>query len=343
MPTYFQTMSPASSASPPPPAPQPSALPPSNNPASEPSAAPQSTASSSSKHGVVKPQRKPLLRFEIRDLSLTGARSFLRLLHASTALEGAVDTVLTLLYSGLPAHCIPPTRSITLVLRSMDGVAYTTGLDIDEDHKEVHLSMTYVSHVPDTRLKEEILGVVVHEMVHCWQHNARGSAPGGLIEGIADWVRLKAGYAPPHWRRHADCDWDAGYERTGYFLEWLEEKHGSDIVPKINESLRDCKYEEDAFWHKCCGKSISKLWDEYKAHLAPHNGKDKQQETHEESEQHNKGKQAESAPDSESRDSTHDNSEHTAEDRGTPVDTRSPRIKARRGGNMHIPVRPPFS
>lgn len=45
---------------------------------------------------------------------------------------------------------------------------------------------------------------MVHEMVHCWQRNAHGTAPGGLIEGIADWVRLKAGLVPPHWKREAD-------------------------------------------------------------------------------------------------------------------------------------------
>ncbi|KAK4405191.1 hypothetical protein Sango_0525600 [Sesamum angolense] len=31
--------------------------------------------------------------------------------------------------------------------------------------------------------------------------SGNGQAPGGLIEGIADFVRLKAGYAPIHWVR----------------------------------------------------------------------------------------------------------------------------------------------
>lgn len=37
------------------------------------------------------------------------------------------------------------------------------------------------------------MGVCVHEMVHCWQWNAKGTCPGGLIEGIADYVRLRSG------------------------------------------------------------------------------------------------------------------------------------------------------
>jgi hypothetical protein len=246
-------------------APQPSALPQSSAASSVPQReeiTPEATSKSK-----VKPSRRPLLRLELRDLSDDGTRAFLRLVHASSALEDAVGAVLKHLYTGLNPHCIPATRSVTLVLRSMDGVAYTTGRDIDEDHKEIHLSTNYINHVPDSRKKEEIQGVIVHEMVHCWQHNALGTAPGGLIEGIADWVRLKAGFAPPHWKRSADGDWDAGYERTGFFLEWLEAAHGGDIVRKINEGLRGCKYASDEFWHKCCGRSVGHLWDEYKSSL----------------------------------------------------------------------------
>lgn len=212
----------------------------------------------------VEPLRKPLLRLELRDLSSDGARAFLRLVHASKALEYAVDKVLECLYTDMDKTCIPPTRSITLILRDMDGVAYTTGRDIDDDHKEIHMSTKYIEHVPESRQKEEILGVLVHEMVHCWQHSAFGSAPVGLTEGVADWVRLKAGYAPLHWKRHSDCDWDAGYERTGYFLEWLEIEHGCDVVRRINEGLRERKYDEHNLWFHCCGSSVNDLWEEYK-------------------------------------------------------------------------------
>ncbi|KAL1608063.1 hypothetical protein SLS60_003002 [Paraconiothyrium brasiliense] len=216
-------------------APQPSALPPSSETSNLPHR--ENTVSDVNPAPKVKPARKPLLRLELRDLSDDGTRAFLRLLHASTALENA------------------------------NGVAYTTGRDIDEDHKEIHLSTDYINHVPDSRQKEEIQGVIVHEMVHCWQHNALGTAPGGLIEGIADWVRLKAGFAPPHWKRNADGDWDAGYERTGFFLDWLEAAHGADVVRKINEGLRGCKYESDELWRTCCGKSVEELWEEYQTSL----------------------------------------------------------------------------
>lgn len=266
---HYQTMSPSSSSTSALPAPQSSALPPSHpfntTSTSEPSPlerfGQQISLPDSAK---VKPHLKPLLRLEIRDLSSEGARAFLRLIHASRALEHAVDAVLSNLYAGIEKICIPGTRSVTLVLRDMDGVAYTTGRDIDDDHKEIHLSTRYIAHIAEARQKEEIMGVLVHEMVHCWQHSGFGSAPVGLTEGVADWVRLKAGYAPPHWKRHSDCDWDAGYERTGYFLEWLEKEHGADVVRKLNEGLRGCKYDAHSLWHDCCGNGVKHLWDEYK-------------------------------------------------------------------------------
>ena len=267
-PKLFQTMSTASasSTSSSPPAPQASALPPAvNNEHTTPQQS-STTPDESSTHKV-KPPRKPLLRLELRDLSSDGTRAFLRLVHASSALESAVDTVLRLLYTDIERSCIPPTRSITLVLRDMDGVAYTTGLDIDDDHKEIHLSTKYIEYISESRQKEEINGVLVHEMVHCWQYHGGNTAPGGLTEGVADWVRLKAGYAPPHWKRRGDCNWDAGYERTAYFLEWLEKEHGCDVVRKINQSLRVSKYDADKMWHNCCGKSIEELWEGYKKSL----------------------------------------------------------------------------
>ncbi|RMZ70037.1 plant basic secretory [Pyrenophora seminiperda CCB06] len=256
-----------------PPAPQSSALPPShpfNTPDDAATSQPADNVTTSSLPSLSKkvtPPHKALLRLELRDLTSNGARAFLRLVHATDALQHAVDIVLTLLYTSMPTSCIPPTRSVTLVLRDMDGVAYTTGLDLDNDHKEIHLSTTYLSSINESRQKEEIMGVLVHEMVHCWQQAACGTAPGGLIEGVADWVRLKAGYAPPHWKRHGDCTWDAGYERTGYFLEWLEEKHGEDVVRRINEALREREYDERALWHGCCGEGVEELWEKYRESL----------------------------------------------------------------------------
>ena len=148
----------------------------------------------------------------------------------------------------------------------MKGVAYTTGSELDDDHKEIHFSLDYIASIPSDpprRQKDEIQGVLVHEMVHVWQWNALGTAPSGLIEGIADFVRLRANLSPPHWKKEGGGDWDAGYQHTGYFLEWIESKFGEGSVMRINENLRDKEYVEKVFWKELFGKDVGSLWEDY--------------------------------------------------------------------------------
>lgn len=211
------------------------------------------------------------LLLEIRDLSSAGAQDFLRAIASGSIVDEYVRVVLRLLY--VPGFSVPPTRSVTLVIRPMPGLAYTTGKDIDEDHKEIHLSTNYISHVSHDRRRLEILGVLTHELVHCFQWNAEGTAPVGLTEGIADWVRLNCGLAPPHWHRKADGEWDAGYEHTAYFLDYLEERFGYGTVRRINQSLKQGKYVERTFWSKMFHCSVKKLWDDYSKWLEEDEGR----------------------------------------------------------------------
>lgn len=209
---------------------------------------------------------QPLLRLSLNDLSHAGTQKFLSHLDVGSALSTAVSSVLRYLYPHRhhAAKHVPPTRSITLVVRpKMAGVAYTTGIQLDDDHKEIHFSAEYIARIPAARARAEMLGVITHEAVHCLQYNGRGKAPGGLIEGIADWVRLRAGLVPPHWKREGGGQWDAGYQHTGYFLDWLEGKFGRDTVPGINEALRVAEYDEKTFWKELFRADVEELWEEY--------------------------------------------------------------------------------
>ncbi|MCJ1482774.1 hypothetical protein MMC06_002940 [Schaereria dolodes] len=213
----------------------------------------------------------PKIRLKVNDLSHAGALIFFSSTNPVNVLSDSVIQVLQTLY--VPEESdkrIPPTRSVTLILRKMPGVAYTTGTDLDNDHKEIHFSLDYIARIPSDppmRRREEIAGVLVHEMVHCYQWNGLGTAPGGLIEGIADFVRLRVGLNPPHWKKESGGDWDAGYQHTGYFLDWLESRYGEGSVHKINEALKSKKYEEEEFWKGLFGTGIGELWKEYTAHI----------------------------------------------------------------------------
>ncbi|KAF7347381.1 Plant basic secretory protein [Mycena venus] len=175
------------------------------------------------------PPEWPLPKFNIRieDLAHPGAELFAREIRPLEALRAAVRASFELLYA-TPANAPTNVKLISLVLRPMDGVAYTFG---SQAEKEIHFSLDHIVNSA-SRAKDEIMGVLVHEVVHCYQYNAKGSAPGGLIEGIADFVRLHSDLAPPHWKRApAPHDkWDAGYQTTAYFLDWIEERRGKGAI-----------------------------------------------------------------------------------------------------------------
>lgn len=153
----------------------------------------------------------------------------------------------------------------------MGGVAYTAGLPIDNLHKEIHLSLDHLQRFEKEplRCRNEIIGVVTHEMVHAFQYDCQGSAPGGLIEGIADFVRLRSGLAPPHWKSPKEEigeNWDSGYQKTAYFLDWLDSTYGKGTIVRMNQTMKDCKYEETKFWPDIFGEgcSVDSLWKSYR-------------------------------------------------------------------------------
>lgn len=214
----------------------------------------------------------PKLRLQLNDLAHEGSSIFLSNIKGAEDFETQVQNVLNLLYT--PDSHRPGTRSVTLVLREMDGVAYTTGKDLDDDHKEVHFNLNYIRHDRSNQ-RHEILGVMCHELVHCFQWNAEGTCDGGLIEGIADWVRLRAGLAAVHWKRDVDGDWNGGYQHTGFFLEYLEQRFGPGTVRSINACLSKGKYDEEKIFHQCCdGHKVSDLWHAYGKHVKERNGRD---------------------------------------------------------------------
>ncbi|PVF99944.1 plant basic secretory protein [Serendipita vermifera] len=207
------------------------------------------------------PWNIPKMWLKVEDMASEGSLRVFKALGVNPVafLHECVVTIYELLYTRESAP--KNVRSITFTFRAMDGIAYTTGSRLDNDHKEIHLSTDYFGHVDESRVSHEIKGVLLHEMVHCFQNDGCGSCPGGLVEGIADYVRLSHGLAPPHWKRSPGERWDSGYERTAYFLEWVNGKYGKGCTRKLNESMTE-KYEEE-IWSTLTGHSIQHLWKKY--------------------------------------------------------------------------------
>ncbi|BGP54874.1 hypothetical protein JCM8202_003383 [Rhodotorula sphaerocarpa] len=227
-------------------------------------------------------RRRPRLVLDCTDLAHPGSRTFFD--HAARPdqlLQGAVDAVLDALYgdvarTGNPSPSpIPPIRCIFLKLHDFGGVAYTCSSDLDPLHKEMHLSLQYLagvaerSHSKPEHVALEIRGVVTHEMVHVFQHNGAGTVPGGVVEGVADWVREKAGVGAPHWKRERPGDddrWDQGYEKTGFFLDWLSKRvQRPDLVPALNLAMQDQTWDDGAVLRDLLGgQQVGDLFREYR-------------------------------------------------------------------------------
>ena len=136
----------------------------------------------------------PKLKLTIEDLDHEGAEIFLTAVQPKVALREAVIASFKQLYTLETAptqlvfsnlfdhyHYVQSVAQISLVLRSMEGVAYTFG---SRTQKEIHFSLDYIKNLAK-RARDEIMGVLVHEVVHCYQYDACGTCPGGLTEGIA--------------------------------------------------------------------------------------------------------------------------------------------------------------
>ncbi|KAJ0801075.1 hypothetical protein HanPI659440_Chr03g0112621 [Helianthus annuus] len=144
---------------------------------------------------------------------------------------------------------------VSVFIDDMDGVAYAS-------NNEIHVSAKYIQGYSGD-VKTEITGVLYHEMTHIWQWDGKGQAPGGLIEGIADYVRLKAGYAPSHWVRPGQGDrWDQGYDVTARFLDYCNGLRGG-FVAELNKKMRSGY--DNGFFVELLGKTVDQLWAEYKA------------------------------------------------------------------------------
>lgn len=114
-------------------------------------------------------------------------------------------------------------------------------------------------------VKPDFNGVVYHEMTHVWQWDgsAGNKAPGHVIEGIADFVRLKANYVPQGWAQPGDgSNWNDSYSVTARFFDYCNDLRNG-FVADLNKQMRETYSDE--FFVQLLGKPVDQLWNEYKA------------------------------------------------------------------------------
>jgi len=121
----------------------------------------------------------------------------------------------------------------------------------------------------DQELKDEVVGVLVHEITHGYQYEPKGAGEYkqgddfyGFIEGMADIVRYLRGYTPVS-KRSAGGHWNDGYNTSAFFMDWL---HSKDIefLYKFNQSAEKINpWSWEAATQSILKQSVQELWNEY--------------------------------------------------------------------------------
>lgn len=208
----------------------------------------------------------PPIHLRVHPLTHRGSSYFLSTFtDAGNTLLALCTDIMEILYP--TRKNAPDIHSITIYIRPMEGVAYTTGNMIDPLAKEIHFSADYIL----DKSFEELSGVLIHELVHVWQRNGKGTAPGGFVEGLADYVRLTAGLGAAHWKKAKPGEnqkWDAGYERTAWFLEYVEGLNAG-WLERVNRRLKDEEWG-NWVWQEVGANGVDELW---KAYVATYDGK----------------------------------------------------------------------
>lgn len=178
------------------------------------------------------------------------------------------------LYPTIPySEVVRRKQIVTINLRDFDGLAYT--------HDDmIEISTRYITNLSKNNetgaditgsARFELEGLLIHEMVHILQFDGGQTAPGWWIEGLADYVRFRAGLGAKHWIKEGEGgSYTAGYETTGLFLDWIEKQEQWKIlVKRLNERLQKEKYDEGWWEEMTGGHKVEEMWEFYKAATAP--------------------------------------------------------------------------
>jgi hypothetical protein len=155
------------------------------------------------------------------------------------------------LVAALPSAGYTAPQKLTISIRDVKGVAYTSGTNI------VCASSYFKNHQDDR-------GAVVHELAHVvQQYHSRGN-PGWLVEGVADYLRWFQ-YEPADKQPHpnpARAKYTDSYRVTAAFLNYLTIHQKPEIVTELNAAMREGRYTPD-IWKQLTGKTVDELWTDY--------------------------------------------------------------------------------
>jgi predicted alpha-1,2-mannosidase len=166
----------------------------------------------------------------------------------------------------LPSDGFTAPSHFKVILRPMDGVAYTAGTTVDANSEWLQ-----------SEIGREAIGSLVHECVHVVQQYGRNgyvNNPGWLVEGMADYVRWFKYEPQSHgadivWMRrqhHFHPHYDDSYRISANFLDWTSRKYDENLVTQLNAAMRNGNYRDD-LWKQCTGKPLMELGAEWQQEI----------------------------------------------------------------------------
>ena len=168
--------------------------------------------------------------------------------------------VCTILYRD-PSEVTKEPDTIRLRIYDFDGVANAGGGNVNFSSRHI----ANYDEPEDARF--EYLGVLIHEVTHLYQFDDGG---GALVEGMADFVRIRAGHHRMD-RRSEGGAWTDAYTTSGFFFSWLAGPGGlqtdgrvpadPDIGWAINQQMNG-SWDEQVFVDRV-GTDVATLWQEY--------------------------------------------------------------------------------
>lgn len=213
------------------------------------------------------------IRFEDKAPGTKGSEIYNRIItEPEKYIAEKARKVLETLYF-TPKDSIVPVREIHYTIENINGVSAKGGGNgsINIWYSTQHIEKSFAQN--DTaKLHYETTGVLMHELTHAYQLEPQGIGNYGnnrvfwaFIEGMADAVRVEAGYFQPKDRPKGGNYMD-GYRTTGFFFVWIKENKDSDFLRKFNRStLEIIPWSFDSAIKHVLGKkyNIDELWHEY--------------------------------------------------------------------------------
>jgi hypothetical protein len=202
----------------------------------------------------------PQVVYDNRDAPGSGALFDLYVTDPEALIHEVAQTACSLLYR--QASEVRDVPTLSLIIEDFDGLAASSG-------SSVHISSRYLQQLADEGqdLLTEIHGLLYFTVTNHYQNNSNDTAPIWLITGVADWVRLQAGYTDAALRQAGGSHQD-GYRTTAFFLDWLNQQYPN-FVHDLNSFLGPTGPATfmDIIFSDLTGKTISVLWLDYQATL----------------------------------------------------------------------------